>query len=903
MSDFGLRIGVEGERDFKAALRDINQAFKVLGSEMQLVTSQFDKNERSIGSLTSRNAVLTKEIDQQRDKVSTLRSALDNAAASFGESDKRTQNWQIQLNKAQAELNHMERELKGNNAALAAFGKETRAAGDAQGDVSAGTKRTSASFSELGGLLRDNVTQSVKEVRTGMAETGRQVVESAKDMGSSIVQFGKDTLSGENNVKALGNALRDKLEAALTGSAKETERLGESLDGTGGELEDTGKKTKRLGDELENTGKTADDAGGKFDKLGSVVKGVGVAIGASMAAIGGAAIGAGKAIWDMAADTAKVANQVDKMSQKMGLSRQEYQEWGYIMEQNGLSIDKFSSGMKYLQLRMVDLQNDNENTQKKFRQLGLEFDAVARASPNEAMEMTVRAFQNMPEGAEKTALAFRIFGRQSLELMPLLNQTAESTDHLREMAHKLGIVMSDDMVDAGVKLSDNITEMKASFTGLKNQLGAQMLPGLASVTSGITGLVLGSEDAGRKITVGMREVVNGISSVIPRMIEVVGTIAATLGAIAPDIITALVNGIVSNIPLLTSAALDIVLSLVSGIITALPLLLEGAIQIINELAVGIAQALPELIPAIVSVVMQIVQTLIDNMPMLLDAALQLILGLTEGLLAALPELIAAMPAIIVGLVNFLIESIPQIIDAGILLLTAIIGALPEIITAIVEALPLIIEGIVGGLIGALPELIGAGWQLLKGLLTGILNAVPELLRGVRDVAMSLIRAVLGVFGINSPSTVFANIGRNLLRGLWEGILNMRDWLINQIRGLGNLITGALKSVLGISSPSRVFRDQIGANLAFGLGEGFTTAMRRVTRDMQNAVPSDFDMDAKLSTNIGRRGSGQQSGMGSVILNLTIETFNNNTAQDIRQLTEEISTLLADGIRRKGAATA
>ena len=60
MADFGLRIGSEGERDFKAALREINQSFKVLGSEMQLVTSQFDKNDKSVQSLTSRNAVLRK---------------------------------------------------------------------------------------------------------------------------------------------------------------------------------------------------------------------------------------------------------------------------------------------------------------------------------------------------------------------------------------------------------------------------------------------------------------------------------------------------------------------------------------------------------------------------------------------------------------------------------------------------------------------------------------------------------------------------------------------------------------------------------------------------------------------------------------------------------------------------
>ena len=67
--DFGLRIGVQGESDFKRALADINQTFKVLGSEMTLVTSQFDKNDSSIQSLTARNEVLNREIDTQKGKI------------------------------------------------------------------------------------------------------------------------------------------------------------------------------------------------------------------------------------------------------------------------------------------------------------------------------------------------------------------------------------------------------------------------------------------------------------------------------------------------------------------------------------------------------------------------------------------------------------------------------------------------------------------------------------------------------------------------------------------------------------------------------------------------------------------------------------------------------------------
>ena len=61
--NFGLKIGVEGEKEFKKALFDINQSFKVLGSEMKLVSSQFDKNDKSVQALSSRNQVLNKEIE------------------------------------------------------------------------------------------------------------------------------------------------------------------------------------------------------------------------------------------------------------------------------------------------------------------------------------------------------------------------------------------------------------------------------------------------------------------------------------------------------------------------------------------------------------------------------------------------------------------------------------------------------------------------------------------------------------------------------------------------------------------------------------------------------------------------------------------------------------------------
>ena len=53
---FGLKIGLEGEKEFKAQLKEIDQSFKVLGSEMKLVDSQFDKNNKSVEALTCQHS-------------------------------------------------------------------------------------------------------------------------------------------------------------------------------------------------------------------------------------------------------------------------------------------------------------------------------------------------------------------------------------------------------------------------------------------------------------------------------------------------------------------------------------------------------------------------------------------------------------------------------------------------------------------------------------------------------------------------------------------------------------------------------------------------------------------------------------------------------------------------------
>ena len=197
--NFGLKIGLEGEKEFKSALAEINNSFKVLGSEMKLVESQFDKNDNSIQALTARNEVLEKSIESQKSKIEVLRAALKNAAESFGENDKRTQAWQVQLNNAEAELNKMERELQNNNKQLNTASGEFQDAeksadkfGDEVEDAGKQTDDSSKKFQALGSV--------VKSVAAGMAAAMAAVGATIVSVGKKLVECTKEGAAYADNV-------------------------------------------------------------------------------------------------------------------------------------------------------------------------------------------------------------------------------------------------------------------------------------------------------------------------------------------------------------------------------------------------------------------------------------------------------------------------------------------------------------------------------------------------------------------------------------------------------------------------------------------------------------------------------------------------------------------------------
>lgn len=188
-------------------------------------------------------------------------------------------------------------------------------------------------------------------------------------------------------------------------------------------------------------------------------------------------------VLDLVNATSDYGDKVDKQSQVLGLSRKAYQEWDYILGQNGASIDSMATSMKTLNSLILSAAEGSEESKDAFAELGLGIHEIETLNPEEQFEAVVRAFQKLPAGANKSALAVKIFGKNGMQLLPLLNQSSDSIDELRQRAQELGIIMSDDAVDASVAYNDAMDDMNRTFNALKYSIGAKLLP---IFTTGVT---------------------------------------------------------------------------------------------------------------------------------------------------------------------------------------------------------------------------------------------------------------------------------------------------------------------------------------------------------------------------------------------------------------------------------
>lgn len=478
------------------------------------------------------------------------------------------------------------------------------------------------------------------------------------------------------------------------------------------------------------------------------------------AIVSGASI-ATTAVFGLATNASGTADEIDKMSQKIGISSEAYQEWSYVMGQNGMDVEKLSVGMKTLVSQMDSAASGTASAQENFDKLGISiYDAEGKMKDQEEiLDEVMHALADMENGTEKARMATELFGKAGIEMMPMLNQGSGAMDDLTKRAHDLGLVMSEDAVGAGVKLGDTIDDIKQSFSMIGTNLGAAVIP-----------------------------VIQQFADLI---VDNMPLIQESLGAIAP----VLVNLAETFLPVLTELAQTLLPIIVDLINRLLPVIGEMASSILPIL-VDLADALlPPLMDILQAVLPPLVSTIEALLPLLtsvlgiLEPILELFVSLLEPIISLVASAITPLVEILVSLIDLALKPLQPVIETVARLLQNTLGAafegLSDVIGGIMQAF--------GGLIDFITGVFSGDWERAWN---GIVDIFSGIFTGIVAWFKTPINAIIS--GINS---VFASIGEIKIPD-WIPIVGGESFSLPQIPMLakGGNIVGKGKVIVGEKGP-------------------------------------------------------------------------------------------------------
>lgn len=111
----GPKIVLEGEKEYKQSISEVNKTLSVLASESKKTSAAYSDNANSLKALTEKSDNYKKQVEAQREKVRILTEAYENSKKQLGENSEKTKDWQIKLNNAEAALTKTEKALEDTN--------------------------------------------------------------------------------------------------------------------------------------------------------------------------------------------------------------------------------------------------------------------------------------------------------------------------------------------------------------------------------------------------------------------------------------------------------------------------------------------------------------------------------------------------------------------------------------------------------------------------------------------------------------------------------------------------------------------------------------------------------------------------------------------------------------------
>ena len=606
-SSFGGTIKLQGESEYKKALREITDNLKVLNSEMKVVTSQYDRNDKSASNLSQQNSVLTKKIDEQKEKVNILTKALEDARKETGDNSNTTKKWQVELNNAKAELNKLEKGLDDNEKEMKDFGKATDDAGEKTsrlGDIIKGNLISEGIITGIRAL-----GSAMKSVGSALVGVGKQALDSYADYEQLV--GGVDTLFKDSSskvqdyaskaYKTAGLSANEYMETVTSFSAS----LLQSLDGDTAQASD--KANQAIIDMSDNANK----------------------MGTDMSSIQNAYQGFAKQNYTM----------LDNLKLGYGGTKSE-------MERLLADAQKIS-GVKYDISSYADVVDAIHVMQESM--------GIAGTTSKEA-STTIQGSVNSMKSALSNVLTG--IADDNANFGELINEFVESIVTVGDNIMPRVEIIIDGIVQLIMSLSEKLVEympqlLETGMTLLQTILDGfmsmlpQLIPVAVQLITSLSTFIL--QNLPTILQAGITlllELIKGIAQALPQLIPVavqcimdlVNTLLDNIDEVIEcgiQLLVALTDGIFNALPELISRLPEIIVKIVAKLIELTPQLLSCVLRLMVSIATGMVRYGVEIVSRIPQIIRSVVNAFLQGVKDFVDIGKNLVKGIWQGLTSSL----------------------------------------------------------------------------------------------------------------------------------------------------------------------------------------------------------------------------------------------------------------------------
>ena len=587
--DIGPKIGIEGESEFRRQIKNVNEQIKTLGSEMKVVETAFEGQEKSEEALTAKSKVLTDEIGKQREKIDLLTKGLQESAEKYGENDDRTLKWKQAVNGATAELSRMENELGKTTAELKDEGTEAGNAGDQTKKAGQDAKDSASDWSALGNVV---------------AGVGAAMAAAAAAAGAAIVGAAKAL----TDFAVGGAAYADELNTMSAVTGLSTEKLQELA--YAADLVDVSVDTI-TGSMKKNLASMVKVRKGNKDLAAAYAS-----LGVSVLDANGNLRDDEEVYWELIA--------------ALGTVEDETQRDVLAMELLGKSATDLNPLIMAGADTMAELATEAHNA-------GYVLSAEALDAFSAFDDQLTKL--GLGAAAAKNALG--------TVLLPVLTDLAgEGVDLLGQFTNGI-LDANGDISKMGEVVGEvlpKVLELILGYVPDLITLAGTIITSLATALTEGDNLQKIMDAASTLFTTLLQAVLDLLPTLLPVAVETVLTLAQDL--LDPQniqkmidtgisLLLTLIQGLTDTLPELIPLAVNAIITLVDALTDPdnLMLLLDAAIELVLALTESIIDNLPKLAERAPEIVLRLGEAIIEAAPRLLLAALKLIDALIQGLLS------------------------------------------------------------------------------------------------------------------------------------------------------------------------------------------------------------------------------------------------------------------------------